>query len=73
MVNTVFALIGKFGSAAAYPIVYVFSAELFPTVVRNAGMGTSSCVSRMGGMIAPYVADLVSFEHAFSVICFLEY
>lgn len=59
--NIVFALIGKFGAAAAYPLVYVFSAELFPTVVRNAGMGASSCVSRVGGMAAPYIADLDTF------------
>lgn len=59
--NTVFAMVGKFGSAMAYPIVYVFSAELFPTVVRNAGMGASSCASRIGGMIAPYIADLVCY------------
>lgn len=66
--NTVFALIGKFGSAAAYPVIYVFSAELFPTVVRNAGMGASSCISRIGGMAAPYIADLVCIVK----ICFIH-
>ncbi|KAJ8315587.1 hypothetical protein KUTeg_007737, partial [Tegillarca granosa] len=50
------ALIGKLGASAAFGIIYVFSAELFPTVVRNAGMGTSSCVARIGGMLAPYIA-----------------
>jgi len=38
----------------------VFSLELYPTVLRNAGMGASSCVARMGGMMAPYVAKMVN-------------
>ncbi|KAJ8316720.1 hypothetical protein KUTeg_005730 [Tegillarca granosa] len=51
------AMVGKLGAAAAFAVIYVFSAELYPTVVRNAGMGASSCCARIGGMVAPYVAD----------------
>ncbi|WAR04986.1 S22AL-like protein, partial [Mya arenaria] len=40
------SLIGKLGPAGAFSTVYVFSLELYPTVLRNAGMGTSSCVAR---------------------------
>ena len=54
-------MIGKLGAAAAFAVIYVFSAELYPTVVRNAGMGASSCCARIGGMVAPYIADIVSF------------
>ena len=57
--TTTFAMIGKIGASAGFSMVYQYSAELFPTVVRNAGMGSSSCMARIGGMIAPYVADLV--------------
>ena len=53
------ALVGKLGPAGAFGVIYVFSAELYPTVLRNAGMGTSSCVARFGGMAAPYVAKMV--------------
>ncbi|XP_060068370.1 organic cation transporter protein-like [Ylistrum balloti] len=52
------AMLGKVGISAAFAIIYVWSAELFPTVVRNAGMGASSSCARIGGMIAPYIADL---------------
>lgn len=57
------AMIGKLCITGAFDSVYVFSAEIFPTVVRNAGMGSSSAVARVGSMIAPYIAksaDLVS-------------
>lgn len=53
------ALVGKLGPAGAFGVIYVFSAELYPTVLRNAGMGASSCVARFGGMAAPYVAKTV--------------
>ncbi|XP_012937969.1 organic cation transporter protein [Aplysia californica] len=52
------SMIGRFGNAAAFAIIYVFSAELFPTVMRNSGMGSSSFFARIGGMLSPYIADL---------------
>lgn len=56
------ALIGKLGAASAFGLIYVLSAEIFPTVVRNSAMGACSCVSRIGGMLAPYVAKLVNMH-----------
>ncbi|XP_076466934.1 organic cation transporter protein-like isoform X2 [Babylonia areolata] len=55
------SMIGKFGISAAFAIIYVFSAELFPTLVRNSGMGSSSLMARIGGIASPYVADLGYF------------
>ncbi|KAJ8315874.1 hypothetical protein KUTeg_008024 [Tegillarca granosa] len=52
------AMLGKIGITAAFAVIYVWSAELYPTVVRNAGMGASSSCARIGGMISPYIADL---------------
>ncbi|KAK3098634.1 hypothetical protein FSP39_021403 [Pinctada imbricata] len=57
-VTTALAMVGKCGATAAFATIYVFAAELFPTVVRNAGMGASSCCARIGGMISPFIADL---------------
>ena len=55
----VLALIGRLGASAGFHLAYQYSAELFPTVVRNSGMGLCSCMARIGGIIAPLVADLV--------------
>jgi OCT family organic cation transporter-like MFS transporter 4/5 len=52
-------MVGKLGCTAAFGVIYVFSIELFPTVVRNAGLGASSCCARIGGILAPYIADSV--------------
>ncbi|XP_067675691.1 organic cation transporter protein-like isoform X2 [Haliotis asinina] len=57
-VTITLSMIGKFGASAAFAIIYIFAAELFPTVVRNSGMGGSSFSARIGGILSPYIADL---------------
>jgi OCT family organic cation transporter-like MFS transporter 4/5 len=52
--------LGKLGASAGFSIIYLFSAELYPTVVRNSMMGASSMVARLGGIVSPYIAQLVS-------------
>lgn len=37
---------------------YAFTSELFPTVARNMAMGVSSTASRVGSMLAPFVAGI---------------
>ena len=55
-----FLMCGKFFGAAAFAILYVYAAELFPTVVRNVGVGSSSMCARIGGIIQPQIQLLVS-------------
>ena len=52
------ALVGRFCISASFALLYVYSAELFPTVVRNAGMGVSSLSARLGGIVAPFIVLL---------------
>lgn len=52
------ALVGRFCISASFALLYVYSAELFPTVVRNAGMGISSLSARLGGIVAPFIVLL---------------
>ena len=40
------SLIGKFGASASFAIVYVYTAEMFPTGIRNQAVGTCSLVAR---------------------------
>lgn len=56
------SVIAKFFINMAFATIYVFSTELFPTVVRNLGVGSSSAVGRVGSMAAPYLIWLVRFH-----------
>ncbi|XP_036438437.1 solute carrier family 22 member 13 isoform X2 [Colossoma macropomum] len=55
VVRTVLAMFGKFGITASLSIVYIYSAEVFPTVIRQSGIGMSSMCARAGGVIAPII------------------
>ncbi|XP_076336274.1 organic cation transporter protein-like isoform X2 [Tachypleus tridentatus] len=52
------AMTGKFCISSSFAIIYVFSAEIYPTVVRNVGVGSSSTCARIGSMVAPFVKEL---------------
>lgn len=54
--------VGMLGLSVSFPTVYIFSGELFPTVIRNIGVGTSSMCARIGSMLAPFVAGLSVVE-----------
>lgn len=46
---------GKFFITASFAMVYQYGTEIFPTVVRNAGVGACNCFSRIGSIIAPFI------------------
>ena len=46
--------IGRLGVTGSFTIIYMYTPELFPTNVRNMGMGVGYLAARIGGMIAPY-------------------
>lgn len=54
--KTILALVGKFGAAGAFSIVYLYTAELYPTVIRSTAVGMCSMMARIGGIAAPQVA-----------------
>lgn len=57
-------MVGKFGITSAYSMVYVYTAELYPTVVRNMGVGVSSTASRLGSILSPYFVYLGKYHEA---------
>ncbi|XP_072932787.1 organic cation transporter protein-like [Epargyreus clarus] len=47
--------VGIFFSFMVFVVAYLYCSEMFPTVVRNAAIGFSSMMARLGAMIAPFV------------------
>jgi len=54
-----FAMIGKFLIAGTFALAYLYTAELFPTPVRNVAVGGASTFARIGSMSAPYIVDIL--------------
>ncbi|NXN95224.1 S22A6 protein, partial [Rhinopomastus cyanomelas] len=50
-----FAVIGKGSLAASFNCAYIFTGELFPTAIRQTGMGLGGTLARTGSMVAPLV------------------
>uniref|UniRef100_A0A8D1Y6N5 Solute carrier family 22 member 13 n=1 Tax=Sus scrofa TaxID=9823 RepID=A0A8D1Y6N5_PIG len=64
VVITVLALVGKFATAAGFTVSYVYSAELYPTVIRQTGLGLVGIPSRIGGILTPFVIMLDEYHAA---------
>ncbi|XP_065729463.1 solute carrier family 22 member 4 isoform X3 [Phocoena phocoena] len=62
------AMLGKFGITSAFSMLYVFTAELYPTLVRNMAVGVTSMASRVGSIIAPYFVYLGAYNRVLPYI-----
>ncbi|XP_037082305.1 organic cation transporter protein-like [Pollicipes pollicipes] len=56
--TTTLALLGKFGAASAFSLLFLYTAELCPSGMRVMGVGMASACSRIGSVLAPVIADL---------------
>ncbi|XP_057539582.1 organic cation/carnitine transporter 4 isoform X1 [Amaranthus tricolor] len=51
-------VLGIFGMSGTYNLLFIYTVELFPTVVRNAALGCATQASQMGAILAPLVVVL---------------
>ncbi|XP_016052598.1 PREDICTED: solute carrier family 22 member 4 [Miniopterus natalensis] len=66
--SIVLVMVGKFGVTSAFSMLYVFTAELYPTLVRNMAVGITSMASRVGSIIAPYFVYLGAYNRVLPYI-----
>ncbi|CAN1239459.1 Organic cation/carnitine transporter 4 [Linum grandiflorum] len=60
VVKMVCGVFGIFGMAGTYNLLFIYAAELFPTVVRNAALGCATQASQFGAILAPFVVVMGS-------------
>nr|XP_040036016.1 solute carrier family 22 member 6 isoform X1 [Gasterosteus aculeatus aculeatus] len=57
-IRTTLACLGKGFTSASFTTVYLYTGELYPTIIRQTGMGFVSTMARLGSMAAPAVLML---------------
>ncbi|XP_053119448.1 solute carrier family 22 member 13-like [Hemicordylus capensis] len=70
VIVTVLAVIGKSALAASFSTSYVFSSEVFPTVVRQTSLGLCSMSARVAGILSPLVGLLDMYHPAIPMVLF---
>ncbi|XP_069501097.1 solute carrier family 22 member 6-A-like [Ambystoma mexicanum] len=53
--RTSMAVMGKGCLASSFSCAFLFTSELYPTVIRQSGLGYASTMARVGGIVAPMV------------------
>merc|ERR1712080_230588 len=57
ILNIFFALCGKFFISASYSAMYIWSFEIYPTVIRSQGLSFCAVLENTGGMVAPFLVE----------------
>ncbi|KAM7345221.1 organic cation transporter protein isoform 2-T5 [Cochliomyia hominivorax] len=63
-------LIGKLGITSSFAVIYAYTAEMMPTVIRSGGVGVMSTFARFGAMLAPFVPLLGHYYEALPLLLF---
>ncbi|XP_078424637.1 putative transporter SVOPL isoform X1 [Cetorhinus maximus] len=58
--------------AANFTIIYIYTAEVYPTTIRSLGLGSCSSMARIGAMIAPFVAQVLMSTWPITALCFFS-
>jgi len=66
----VMAILGKMGVGMAFDTGYVWTSEMFPTVIRNSALATCSSFARLGAIIAPLVVFMDTYRPGMSIIVY---
>lgn len=70
IITTSIVMIGKLLIAGSFAVIYNYSAELFPTVVRNSAMGLGGMCARLSAALTPLLTLLDSFDPTIPAITF---
>ncbi|XP_071103896.1 solute carrier family 22 member 6-like [Haliotis cracherodii] len=58
---TAFVFIGKYAISTSFSVVWLYTPEIFPTNIRNVGLGLASMSAKLGGLFAPFSRTLYRY------------
>ena len=53
------AILGRWGVTATWNFLYMITSEVYPTPLRSIGLASCSMVGRIGGVVSPFISQLV--------------
>uniref|UniRef100_A0AC35F5I8 Major facilitator superfamily (MFS) profile domain-containing protein n=1 Tax=Panagrolaimus sp. PS1159 TaxID=55785 RepID=A0AC35F5I8_9BILA len=56
--SLIFMLLSKIFIQGAFNVLYIFTSEMYPTVIRNSAVGFNSMIARFGSGVSSYIAIL---------------
>lgn len=56
IVRTSLAVLGKGCLASSFNCIFLYTGELYPTMIRQTGLGTGSTMARVGSIVSPLVS-----------------
>ncbi|KAK5897824.1 hypothetical protein CgunFtcFv8_015295 [Champsocephalus gunnari] len=69
-VVTTIAVIGGSAASASFNVIYVYTTELYPTILRQNGFGVNSMLGRVAGILAPLVRLLDVYHHSIPMLIY---
>ncbi|XP_058482944.1 solute carrier family 22 member 13-like [Solea solea] len=70
VVITVIAVLGKFAATACFAVIFVYTAELYPTVLRQSGMGLNTMCGRVAGILQPLITLLQVYHYTIPMLIY---
>ncbi|XP_078492839.1 organic cation transporter protein-like [Ciona intestinalis] len=61
--SVVCAMLGKLLATVCYTVLFIFTGDLFPTMMRNQAYGACSFIARFGSILVPYILFLGTVVH----------
>ncbi|KAI5775196.1 SVOPL protein [Gulo gulo luscus] len=55
--------------AANFNTIYIYTAEVYPTMMRALGLGTSGSLCRIGAMVAPFISQVLMNASLLGALC----
>lgn len=66
--NKIFLFSARFSITSIYSIMYIYSVEVYPTVIRAKGLGINILFARLGSILVPIIVEIVSPLLIFSAL-----
>ncbi|XP_036934316.1 solute carrier family 22 member 13-like [Acanthopagrus latus] len=70
VVSTIIAVMGKFAGTASFTTAYVYTPELYPTILRQNGVGFNSACARVAGFLAPLFRLLDVYHYSIPMLIY---